>query len=398
VAHIIELGAQQRLELLFSYPNSSNHIEPLEQTILHWFQLTLERDRLAVRGAKAEVRVKGSNYSLELTGPPELAASFRVYQERFLKLLDNGWEVLTHVIPRIKAEGRWDPDPETSKPYRPWRFFLPLGTALVHQRALQFFHYPPIRLLEECRDYLDDPVPARCEQLLHQNGVPMEEVHLYESIVDAVPIAAEDEQGSKWRTKKKENPYLIPIHDFVGYQKAQVELLLNPAPNNPGYTIPIVVYGLHPREIFQQLYGVQLDVNAVATAEILPGRKTPVLATNHPYNFYATAQGGDAIGSGRLLRHKRIDATKLMISDLSAARWQMVMAEDPSQDPQAVFKACKEFWESPEQRGRVEALVLHQGSLHYPAKDSLAFGFAHTWQESMDLVEASHTTDESSLA
>src|SRR3712207_7238235 len=57
----------------------------------------------------------------------------------------------------------------------------------------------------------------------------MEEVHLYEAIVDAVPIGAEDEQGSKWRLAKKENPYLIPIQDFAEYQKAQVELLLNPA-------------------------------------------------------------------------------------------------------------------------------------------------------------------------
>lgn len=390
MSHIIELGTQERLKLLFSYPNTPSTTEVLADTIKHWFQQTLERDNLAARGARVTVHVKGPDYSLELEGPPELAASFRTYQERLPRFLDNGWDAFTRVIPRLIAEKRWDPSPtlDGPKPYKPWRFFLTLGTALVHQRSLQFFHYPPIRLLEESRDYLKDPVPERCEELLRENGVAMEDVHLYEAIVDAVPIAAEDDQGSK-KSDKGTHFGLIPIEDFSEYQMAQVRLLLNPAPNDARYTIPIVVYGSHPRQIFEKLYGVALPFNSAATVEIIPGKKTPVMATNHPYRFYATVQGGDSVGSGKILPDDsaRTTAMELMINDLAAARWQKVMADNPSLDPQAVLSDCRDYWRSPAQQGRVEALVLRQGSLTYPEGDSLAYSYSVSLPEAVALSE-----------
>ena len=33
--------------------------------------------------------------------------------------------------------------------------------AMLNQKALLFFHYPPIRLLDTNEDYLNDPVPVR---------------------------------------------------------------------------------------------------------------------------------------------------------------------------------------------------------------------------------------------
>lgn len=390
MSHLIELGTQERLKLLFSYPNTAGSTEVLANTIHHWFQQTLERDQLAARGARATVHVKGPDYSLELEGPPELAASFRTYQERLPRFLDDGWEAFTRVIPRLMAEKRWDPSPtlDGPKPYRPWRFFLSLGTALAHQRSLQFFHYPPIRLLEESRNYLKDPVPERCEELLRENGVAKQDVHLYEAIVDAVPIAAEDDQGSK-KSDKGTRFGLMPIADFSEYQKAQVRLLLNPAPNNAQYTIPIVVYGANPTQIFSELYGVALTRDSAARVEIIPGKMTPVMATSHPYRFYATAQGGDSVGSGKILPDKsaRDQATALMINDLTAARWQKLMADDPSQDPQAVLRDCLAYWSDKARAARVEALVLHQGSLLYPGGDSLAYSYALSLTDAVALVE-----------
>ena len=82
-------------------------------------------------------------------------------------------------------------------PYAPRRFFLPLGMAMLNQKALLFFHYPPIRLLDTNQDYLNDPVPVRCEELLTANGVAAADLPLFNTVMDATPIGAEDDQGSK---------------------------------------------------------------------------------------------------------------------------------------------------------------------------------------------------------
>ena len=70
---------------------------------------------------------------------------------------------------------------------------------------------------------------------------------------------------------------------------------------NADYTVPIVVYGAHPLATFNDLYGLTLGNNQVTVAGIMPGKKTPVMATTHPYVFYGRAQGFDAIGSGKLV-------------------------------------------------------------------------------------------------
>src|SRR5205823_1550959 len=111
---------------------------------------------------------------------------------------------------------KWDPQGAG------WRFFLPLGMPLLNQRSLQFFHYPPIRLLETMQDYLNDPVPVRWEELLAANGVAAEaERPLYEAVVDATPIAAPDDQGTQ-TLPDGTTVHLIPIDYFHEYQKAQV--------------------------------------------------------------------------------------------------------------------------------------------------------------------------------
>jgi hypothetical protein len=206
--------------------------------------------------------------------------------------------------------------------------------------------------------------------------------------MDATPIAAEDDQGSK----AGGDPHwgLIPIQAFHDYQRAQVELLLNVSPTRAGYTVPIVVYGAHPRDTFRALYGVTLGVNVAATAEILPGRKTPVLGSNHPYVFYATAQGFATVGSGRFRSENDCrEATTVMRSDLIVARWQKVMADDPSRDPQAVLADCTAYWTDPARATAVCALTRHQGSLHYPDPASLAFRFDQSLEDATSACRAS---------
>ena len=219
--------------------------------------------------------------------------------------------------------GKWDPE-KTEK----WRFFLPLGLPMVKQKSLQFFHYPPIRLLNPMQDYLQDPVPVRWEELLMANGlITKAQTRFYETVIDATPIAAPDDQGSKVPKNKDKFKYgLIPIEYFTQYQKDLVELLLNDSAFDSEFTIPIVIYGKHPREEFETVFlkdtDQKLGINKVAIAEIIPGKKTAVLAANHPYRFYAQGQIGDNsnknfVGSGELAPGKKEGVTAVMKADLA---------------------------------------------------------------------------------
>lgn len=368
----IPLGPEARVAQLYSFPNSPDCPWTLAETVKHWFDMTLARDGLAALGARCSVRTDGGGCVLELAGPASVQPALDQYAIRLPQFLNNGWDALTNTIPIIKTDGRWDPSPNPEPPpYHPWRFFLPHGMAMLNQKAVLFFHYPPIRLLDTNQDYLDDPVPVRCEELLTANGVPAADLPLFNTVMDAAPVGAEDNQGSK----KAGDPEwgLIPIQDFHAYQRAQVQLLLNLSPKSDGFTDPIVVYGAHPLATFNELYGTRLRNNQVGVADIVSGKTTPVMASTHPYVFYGTAQGFNNIGSGKLINLK--GATAQMIKDLVVARWLKLMSDDPTQDPQAVLSSCQSYWDDPAQAATVDALAKHQGSLKYSDPTTLTFEF-----------------------
>lgn len=388
----INLGTADRLTVLYSYPNFTGDKKSLADTISHWFGQTLIRDGCV--GASASVRIDGTgNYFLDLTGPDNLAASFAGYAKRLPQFLANGWNAWTNVVPMLQKTGKWDPCPDKpASSYLPWRFFLPHGMPMLNQKALLFFHYPPIRLLETNQDYLDDPVPVRCEELLAANGVTSlpgnlasGDIMLFNTVMDATPIGAEDDQGSKnpqqcaadgCPASAYDPDYgLIPIQYFPDYQKAQVSLLLNPSPKS-GYTAPIVIYGAHPLATFNKLYGTSLKVyQTTVVTGILPGLKTPVLASSHPYVFYGQAQGFDNIGSGIMPPANVPAATAQMIKDLAVARWLKALTDDPSQPVADVWAAAQKFWNDPAQTSTVSNLVQHQGSLWYYNLPALDFKF-----------------------
>ena len=371
----IALGTEDRVSQLYSFPNSPTCVWTLSETVKHWFDMTLERDGLAEKGARASVSVGTQGVVLTLNGPDSVQDQLKLYEIRLPRFLNDGWDALTNVVPKLKADKKWDPNPDTPKPgeppYHPWRFFLPHGMAMLNQKALLFFHYPPIRLLDTNQDYLDDPVPVRCEELLTANGVSSSDLPLFNTVMDATPIGAEDDQGSK----KAGDPTwgVIPIQYFHDYQKAEVKLLLNTSLKNPAYTVPIVVYGAHPLATFNALYGTKLGNNQVTETEIITGKKTVVMASTHPYVFYGKAQGFDAIGSGKLVN--LVCATAQMIKDLVVARWLKSMSDNPAQDPSAVLKDSQKYWSDPAQAPTVTALVNHQGSLKYSDPTTLTFEF-----------------------
>lgn len=361
----ITLGTEQTLKALYSYPNIPGSDESLKNTIEHWFGKTLACDQAG--NITATVSIKGADYILDLDGPADAQAACNGYATRLPAFLTNGLAALNNVVPKIQAAGKWNPDP--TDPGDVWRFFLPFGLPMLNQKSLQFFHYPPLRLLDPMRDYLNDPVPVRWEELLRANGVAKGSEALYECVMDATPIAAPDDQGSKKSAKGDPVWGLIPIQEFADYQKSQVQLLLNAAPGHDGYTIPIVVFGAHPRDMFNLDFSPSpaVKANVAARAAIVAGKTTAVLGSNHPYMFYAVAQGGDRVGSGKIA--DGVDPARLaslMIGDLAAARWQMLMADDASQDPAALLQDCTAYWKDPARSATVAALIAHQGSLFYP--------------------------------
>ncbi|MEZ6058119.1 MAG: hypothetical protein R3C01_15580 [Planctomycetaceae bacterium] len=391
----IELGTKEELIQLYSWPNITGSKETLTATILHWFRKTLVNDGFtAKKAASAKVVVKKGVYSLQLTGPKSLEG----YAERLPIFLDHGRAALKR-IEEIQAEDKarankakeagkkppknhWDP-----RGLKNWRFFMPHGLAMINQRSVQFFHYPPIRLLETDRDYLKDPVPKRWEELLVANGVPQKDVELYEAVMDAVPVGALDDEGSAKNGG-------MPINDFVTYQTAQVDLLIG-LPDKEGYTIPIVVYGSSPRKRFFTSYkkgfcaslqkANQWNVeDPQLVCGIKEGAKTAVLAMNHPYSFFMGVQEmkGGVFTPG--IAKNWHDGIRKMTESLVAARWQKMMAAKPSLDPKEVYKECQTFWgcwpgqdgktstykdadyqhaADAKQRNMVAAMILHQGTL-----------------------------------
>jgi len=400
----IALGNEPRVAKLYSYPNDPNNpgAETLSDTIMHWTNQTLERDGVKAKGVTASVSIDGDSYNLVLEGPDETQAHLDLYADRFPKFLQHGEDALA-VIEKVKQMKKDPPWPEWAKSSNPdqtwdptalwdpqgtnsWYFFLPFGMAMIHQKSLQFFHYPPVRLLTSMRDYLDDPVPVRWVELLEANGVANEQdAWLYSTVMDGAPIAAPDDQGTIYPPDGETGDavHLMPIEHFHDYQRAQVNLLLNDAPEHPGFTIPIVVYGTPARDTFNALYGTDLNVwkNPTDVLEIIPGKKTPVICVGHPYRFYAQAQINDdadpplGVGSGHIVPDKCKDAVEIMVQDLVVARWQHLMAQDPTQDPETVRKACQDYWDDDARAATICTLVQHEGSLLYPDPNSLKFEF-----------------------
>ncbi|SLN45013.1 hypothetical protein PEL8287_02302 [Roseovarius litorisediminis] len=385
----IELGGSDRVAILFSFPNNKSLGWSLEETVVHWINQTLTRDGYNAAGLPpvivAEVEISGGNVTLVLSSEVDLAHVLTRYQAIIPKFLEIGWKAYSTVVPILKKEGRWDPRGKG------WRFFLPLGLPMLNQKTLQFFHYPPIKMLQAMQDYLDDPVPHRLENLLMVNGVSdRADAQTYETIVDGAPIAAPDDEGSAKCSKCDPEWGCIPIQFFMEYQKGMVELLLHESANCPGYTLPIVVYGSHPRKIFSEQFlgGDMVKVNVPVCAEIVPGLKTWIIGANHPYNFYWTAQADSdpekgSVGDGEMnLAHCASppseggkSAVDLMQGDLITTRWQKDMAGNPSMDGNMVLRAAQAHWTNPENDNMRCALTQSQATLLYTNKEQTTFTF-----------------------
>lgn len=356
-------GGLNYLAPLYSLDETATVAE-VEAAIEHWFDLTLTRDGYVSLKATATITEDSGTIAVtDTTGAP-VPESAEVYGTLLPQFLAIGWTAWTTVVPQLKRDGRWDPA-QTKK----WFFFLPHGLPMLNYVCLQFFHYPPLRLLE-LRDYLHDPVPYRWGQLLNSAGVDDQYVPLFERYVDGAPIAAPDNQGIH-----------IPIDAFADYQKAMLNLFLAQSGQRvEGYTQPVMVFGIPAMAQFERLFGVNLDILVPMTGTtIAEGLKTPVLGATHPYHFYAQAQidhkTGKTIGGGTLGYGCQL-ANMLQAQDLIAALWQVFMSENPGLDGGVILAWATQLALDPSYAPTICALTAHQGSLFYPEPPpSLVFTF-----------------------
>ena len=237
-----------------------------------------------------------------------------------------------------------------------------------------------------------DPVTLRCRDLLRANGVPVNETKFYETRVNSTPIAAPDDQGTNFSVAA--DPViggLIPIGYFRDFEIQMIQTMIKPH-KVQGYTIPMTAYGRDP---IQQFGGLFLGPDQAMVIEVLPGLKTPVLGSNHPYRFFGQAQTtrnpqpGQVIGSGQMLPGDAVmqACRSIQQDDLAVVRWQVQMANDPSLDPWDTIRESQAFWKAPEQQERVELLIKRHGSLTYDdysptsttVSRGLVFGFRYDY-------------------
>ena len=359
----------------------------LTEIVRRCFLQTVQRDgsdlgkgdmKVSVTAGKSEIRVALGKLTKKAAGQYE-AKLADVHRHGLDAIGPDAAPLAT--LMRNKKEGKrgpkWNPDDSEVA----WHPFLAHGLPMLNQKGVQFFHYPPVRLMTVYQDYLCDPVPKRWEELLMANGVPPDEVALYEAIVDGIPIAAGDDQGG--------NMPVSMMKLFSNYQKGQVAVLLSEHPCNPDYTFPVVVYGAHPRDAFCYSFvdpKAKFKFNqALVTTNCCPEqKKTPVLLSQHPYNFYASVQE-TAAGSGKLKPASWVaeKAARMMRTDLAAARWQHLMAaQDPATlgTPQECFNECVDYWNDVARSDTVGRLIMHQTSFY--SKDPASGGWS--WKIELD--------------
>ncbi|MBM81061.1 MAG: hypothetical protein CMJ78_10765 [Planctomycetaceae bacterium] len=73
----LNLGSKSRVAKLYSFPNSTTCPWTLEETVKHWFDMTLDRDGLSEKGARCSVSTSGRFLVLKIDDRGQLIRSCR---------------------------------------------------------------------------------------------------------------------------------------------------------------------------------------------------------------------------------------------------------------------------------------------------------------------------------
>ena len=300
----------------------------LGDNIAHVFNQTLQRDLYFGSWADAYYHEPDGQYHVKLTSPDKDLSLYETTIPNMLQAM--GVALATYRGLTVNTSEL--------------KFYLPFGLSMAAYKAVQLLHFPPSEAMQFC-DYLYNPTARRWELLLHHNGFNGRENTLVERLVDLVPFAAAggDAAGIK--------PYELP---FAKYAITMLEVFLK-ANARIDLTAPTVVGGGPAIACIQTAYadqlpkGTTLQPESLVALEIVPGRKTNLLCTNHPSKYLYPAFGSHP-------DHK--EAKTIMRQDLVCAGWEAAMAEDWTLDPHDVLVEMKLRWKSDK---KVEEVMKESG-------------------------------------
>ena len=327
-----ELGSAAELVMLYSYPNSDDNDQSLEETLEHYLIQCIERD-LVING-NADVTISGDKYHVTISGDSDHVTE---YNRTISTLLQNGL-LAVKAVTQLKKDNIWNNEE--------WRLFLPHGLAISNHRSVQLLHFPPDYSLSD-QNYLGSKTSQRWEELLKLNNVPSNEVTLYESILDIAPIAAPSSAGKALNeTYSYFEPYVLKM----------ILLLVD---TDDGYALPIVAYGGPVRRWVSDFYHLEyLGVNKVDTIQVTDTLTAPILGANHPsYIWYAKDVS-------------REKAFNVMEDDLVSACWQARMGTNPQQDSSSLLQQCKDHWEDDPMTVCVNMEIQAYGHTEAAAKEN----------------------------
>jgi len=420
----IPLGSRAELTELFSYPNRPSHQSlaatnvddsnrhervdkeqqnsemSLEQTIQHYLISSILRDgysesKIHIAKSKEpqycnDINRQDNNNDDQLYASlsGNAAMSYSQALPQFFKIGKLGLQACQ----RVQVDGLWKEN---------WRFFLPLGLPLTRHWTVELLHFPPTYTLEKDQDYLASRSTLRWRQLLVINSEnkrtktdPVllrspkddrdEPTDGFQAIIDIVPIAAPSSDG---KNMKDVYPY------FEDYIRASLQFWASSTTAYFGTdersAKPIIAFGWPVKcwveanqtqrhdsnvnhtpttpENNEQENGSDPSSLKVLSLTRIPietdshaSRSTQVLIANHPSYLY---------NAGKRMASNTIDSLgeeesslleKIMIEDLIAARWQVRMGLDPSQDPHRILQECCEFWRDSSSLEEIHELINAQ--------------------------------------
>ncbi len=272
----------------------------------------------------------------------------------------------SHTPPRIDATflqppsgaGCWDPyNASATKPYplyptQPWALFLPLGLAMVNQRAVTLLDYPPAVSLkttwkasDQTPIYLQNYTMERWGRILDAAASPSTvSPLLFETIVDSRPIAAPGAAGSVKGSSLKPpsiSTYLPPPSAFDGtYTTPMLSLLTNPPSNTSANGLPIQVLGGPAQAAWKSI--TRQDVKTLGTGSytFADTKKTSMwVAGNHPdFTTYLTCPTGASPAATSAAAPADLIAGEKV--DLQVACLIRAFAANPTLDAKSAQSQC----------------------------------------------------------
>lgn len=310
----ILLGQPQDLAGMLSLEDPSP--DELRDSIEHVFNQSLQRDQFFGSWADAYLHAEDSQYHVKLTSPNHDLSRYMQTVPAMLNAMRyamTAWQTMHNTNQKLQ-------------------FYLPLGLSLSEYRSVQMLHFPPSEALQFL-DYLYNPTCRRWELLLLHNDFDGRDNTLMERLIDLVPLAAPGADS------KDIDAFNDSFHDYV---ISLLEIFLGSNAQRD-LTAPMVVGGAPAIHCIATTYasqigkGTTLEPMSLVSLDIVEGKTTNLLCTNHPstYLFYAF---GDHPNEKKAL--------EIMRQDLICAGWQARMAGDWTLEPKKVLDEVTERWKS----------------------------------------------------